>query len=275
VSPLVRLFGLERVIGGDRRARLAVDGLLLLILANFAITPIALIQVSTKASSDDLARSNRALVMTANRNLCGGRNLDHAAIVGFLRGIGSSPKLLEQAGRTFPQYKCDVFARTGQYVLERDGTKPSTTPGSPGVPVPAGQARPPAPVAGPQGPAGAQGAQGPPGAPGKRGPRGPAGRTGPPGAPGLPGPSADVSFIRAEIRAVAKVVEDLRDQVNVLSQNIPNLAPLNADLADIKARLNSLEGRPDEAAAVAALTMRVASVEAQLASIQPAATGGP
>lgn len=271
--PLVRLFGLERLVGGNRYVRWAVDGLLLLIIANIVITPIALIQVSSKASSEDLARSNRALVQTANRNICGGRNLDHAAIVAFLRVVGSSPKLVAQAESAFPQYRCGIFARTGQYVLAPDGVKPSTSPGSPGVPVRPDQAKPPAPVTSTPVP-GPMGAQGVPGQRGPRGKPGPAGRPGPPGPAGPQGPSADVFFLRAEIKAIGNVVSGLRDQLTVLSQNIPDLAPLRAELADIKARLTSVEGRPDAAAQIDALAGRVAVLEARVAALQPT-TGVP
>lgn len=192
--PIVRLFGLERFFP-DRGNRWRADAFLALWLAGLVTSPLALLQVQSRATNDDLARSNRALLERSSLNVCGGRNLDHAAIVGFLRAVGSNPKLLAQAERAFPQYRCGVFARTGQYVLAKDGVKPGVKPGDPGVPVAASQAKPPPSTPGPQGPMGTAGPAGPPGPRGARGPRGPMGL---PGAQGAVGPQGPTGFLGSQ-----------------------------------------------------------------------------
>lgn len=237
-----------------------------------------------KASKDELARAaasvsrqaaaeNKALIRVTALNTCGARNLDHQAI-GDAVARGRDPRAIRLIGKLFPQYDCEVFAHTGQYVLARSQRPPSTRPGQPGAVVPRGQAKPPAPAAlpGPAGPAGAPGAIGHPGKQGPAGRPGAPGRPGKPGVAGPAGPQGGPGIAPADLDQLKLTLADVNAKVEALANRLDraDVAGLRDQVADIAQRLSAASTTAtgnraligELAAALAALDGRVAALEA-------------
>lgn len=201
------------------------------------------------------ARADAALGRERARNSCRRDNRDTLGEREFVLDVASHLPAADVVA-ALPVFDCGLFASTGALVLARDQLAPDV-----GKIIPRRRARAPDPMppsTGTPGETGATGATGPPGPAGPPGPRGARGARGPAGAQGEEGPAgaqgpAGATGARGEPGARGEAGPSGSAQ----------------DLAPVTARVVSVE------ASLAALTLRVAALEATDPVPGPPGPAGP